>query len=283
MDAVEIEISAGLRLVLGRPPRRAEPGRVALLFDLGGEGRGPSLRLFDAAGLPASAAPSGAGVSLLIEAATWRRLGGAAPGEADARGYHLHGELRAIAVALVDGTLGDGALRDGAMPSGALRAWRAAKGVELLCETIRLGPAARAVPIAGTGAGAEAGAGLNMADAARILAARRMIDERWREPLSLAAIGRACGVNRAKLTRGFRGMFDCSIAEALAERRLTEARRMLAVTDLPVALVGYENGYLNKASFARAFSRRFGAPPSAWRAASHGRAGHSLTSEDLAA
>ena len=33
---------------------------------------------------------------------------------------------------------------------------------------------------------------------------------------------------------------------------------MLLTTDKPVSSIGYENGYLNNASFARAFSRRFG-------------------------
>jgi AraC family transcriptional activator of pyochelin receptor len=41
---------------------------------------------------------------------------------------------------------------------------------------------------------------------------------------------------------------------------------MLRTTDLPVSSIGYENGYLNNASFARAFSRRFGLSPSDFRA-----------------
>ena len=76
----------------------------------------------------------------------------------------------------------------------------------------------------------------------------------------------ACGINRANLTRGFRAMFRCSIADALAERRLGGARVMLLSTDLPVASVGYACGYLN-AALTRAFSRRFGLPPSQLRAA----------------
>ncbi len=93
-----------------------------------------------------------------------------------------------------------------------------------------------------------------------------MIDDRWNEKLTLDAIARACGLNRAKLTRGFREMFNCSIAEALAERRLLEARRLLLTTDLPVSSIGYESGYLNNASFSRAFSRHFGHSPSDYRA-----------------
>ena len=86
------------------------------------------------------------------------------------------------------------------------------------------------------------------------------------ETATLDGISRACGLNRAKLTRGFRDLFGCTIAQALAERRLSHARRMLLSTDKPVSSIGYENGYLNNASFARAFGRRFGVSPSDYRA-----------------
>jgi len=61
-------------------------------------------------------------------------------------------------------------------------------------------------------------------------------------------------------------MFDCSVAEAIAERRLEQASHMLLTTDLPVSSIGYENGYLNNAAFTRAFGRRFGVSPTDYRA-----------------
>ena len=69
---------------------------------------------------------------------------------------------------------------------------------------------------------------ISLADSRRIMEARRMIDQRCHEKLTLDAIARACGLNRAKLTRGFREMFDCTIAEALTERRLQQAQQMSA-------------------------------------------------------
>ena len=97
------------------------------------------------------------------------------------------------------------------------------------------------------------------------MAARQMIDDRASEKLTLDLIARGCGLNRSKLTRGFRELFNCTVAEAIAERRLDLARRMLLTTDLPVSSIGYESGYLNNASFARAFGRRFGRSPSDFR------------------
>lgn len=164
--------------------------------------------------------------------------------------FHLPTDLRAIALTLRDHD------RDG----GAGDIYRSAKAIELLCETWVCLDAGTLVPVAGD-------SDLSRADSLRLLAARRLIDERWSEKLSLPGIAAQCGLNREKLTRGFREMFACSVTEALSERRLTQAGRMLLTTDLPVSSVGYENGYLNNASFARAFGRRFGLSPSDYRAA----------------
>ena len=73
-------------------------------------------------------------------------------------------------------------------------------------------------------------------------------------------------VVRTMLGDGFRDMFDCSIADTLSAKRLEGARTLLLSTDLPVASIGYRCGYLNNASFTRAFARRFGAAPTQYRA-----------------
>ncbi len=50
-----------------------------------------------------------------------------------------------------------------------------------------------------------------------------------------------------------------------ARDAVDQARQMLAASDLPVASIGYRCGYLNNASFTRAFSRRFGIAPTQLR------------------
>lgn len=164
--------------------------------------------------------------------------------------FHLPSPLRTIALAL----------RDCDRDSEAGDIYRTAKAIELLCDTWTALDGGGLVPIAGD-------SDLSQADSRRLLEARRLIDEQWGQKLSLHGIAARCGMNREKLTRGFRKMFACSVAEALAERRLSEASRMLVTTDLPISSIGYENGYLNNASFARAFGRRFGLSPSGYRAA----------------
>lgn len=162
--------------------------------------------------------------------------------------WYLPTDLRAIALAITGCDL----------PEPARATLRLAKSIELLLAILTRAAAGQLVTADDSGE-------LREGDAVRILAARRLIDENWREKLTLDGIARTCGVNRAKLTRGFRAMFHCSIADALAENRLTRARHMLRETDLAVSSIGYACGYQNNASFTRAFSRRFGMPPSQLR------------------
>ncbi|MGK2909112.1 MAG: helix-turn-helix domain-containing protein [Sphingobium sp.] len=176
-----------------------------------------------------------------------QRIFGAVPvGQAS---WHLPSEMRAIALAIHDPQL----------PDSAHSTFRLAKSIELLCATFGMFADGALVPVDGNGT-------LSAGEAERIVAARRMIDDHWHEKLTLDTIARTCGLNRAKLTRGFRAMFDCSVSDAIAERRLGGARQMLLVTDLPVSSIGYRCGYLNNASFTRAFSRRFGLAPTRLRA-----------------
>lgn len=187
-----------------------------------------------------------ADVILLVAAEACTRIFGTVP---DAPGErHLPSDIRQVALAI----------RDCPLAEPARATLRLGKSIELLCTTLDRLDAL--IPVDGARA-------LSADDARRIVAARRMIDERWHEKLTLESIAAACGINRAKLTRGFRAMFDCSIADALAERRLGGARAMLLSTDLPVGSVGYACGYQNNAAFARAFARRFGVAPSRLRAA----------------
>lgn len=163
--------------------------------------------------------------------------------------YYLPAELRAISQAISDCTL----------PESAKITYRAGKSIELLCEIFTFLKNEILVPL-----GQDIS--LSHADGRRIVAARTLIDERWSEKLTIDMIACACGLNRAKLTRGFRDMFDCTIAEAISTQRLGEAGRMLTGTDLPVSSIGYKCGYQNNASFSRAFTRRFGIAPTEFRA-----------------
>ena len=196
---------------------------------------------------PTSVTIADSDLAFVVTAAACRRIFGDVP-TADAR-WHLPSELRALVMAILDCRL----------PGEARDTLCLAKSIELLCATFAMIGDDALIPSGGAN-------DLSEIDARRIVAARRLIDERWHEKLTLDTIARACGINRAKLTRGFRAMFDTTIADAIADRRLGGAGEMLRATDLPVSSIGYKCGYLNNASFTRAFSRRYGVAPTLYRA-----------------
>lgn len=135
---------------------------------------------------------------------------------------------------------------------------RLARSIELLCQVHQALANGTLVPSGGD-------AVLTEQDVAKIAAARREIDERWQEKLTIADIARNAGLNRDKLVRGFRDLYGKTIAEVLNERRLKEARKLLLASDLSVASVAYRCSYLNNASFTRAFSRHYGIAPTEFR------------------
>jgi AraC family transcriptional activator of pyochelin receptor len=184
-------------------------------------------------------------VVLIVQRAACTRLFGILPADGT---WHLAGDLRRHALAIRDCEAGE----------AARSTLRLARSIELLCQTFSLLAAGGLIP-------AHGDCVLSETDAARIAEARRIIEDRWQEKLTLESIGRACGLNRDKLSRGFRQVFDCSVSDLLAEKRLSGARQLLLATDLPISTVGYRCGYLNNASFTRAFSRRFGLAPSQLR------------------
>jgi AraC family transcriptional activator of pyochelin receptor len=196
---------------------------------------------------PAAAAMIESDLAFIVTSDACRRIFGFVPGE-DAR-WHLPSDMRAIVIAIVDCRL----------TPPARETLQLAKSIELLCAMFGKLEGEHLVPTDGSG-------DLNEVDARRHVAARRLIDEHWHEKLTLDSIARACGINRAKLTRGFRSMFDMSVADAIADLRLGGASQMLRSTDLPISSIGYRCGYLNNASFTRAFSRRYGVAPTLYRA-----------------
>ena len=106
---------------------------------------------------------------------------------------------------------------------------------------------------------------LSQAEMERLIEAKRILTTRFDEKLTLDLISRAVGLNRAKLTQGFREVFGQTVADCLAEQRLMKAATDLRSTSRPVSTIGYSAGYLNNASFARAFSKRFGICPTSYR------------------
>ena len=93
-----------------------------------------------------------------------------------------------------------------------------------------------------------------------------VIDERHGEPLSLRDVAREVGMTPGHLTTVVRRRTGRTVQEWIIERRMTEARGLLAETDLPVAEVARRVGMADPGYFSRLFGRAHGTSPRNWRA-----------------
>lgn len=98
-----------------------------------------------------------------------------------------------------------------------------------------------------------------------VLATLARIASGFREPVSTRALAAAEGLGSARLAQRFAKATGLTIKGALTERRLQEARRLLAETDLNVTEVGLESGFADLSYFNRAFKGATGLTASGWR------------------
>jgi len=93
------------------------------------------------------------------------------------------------------------------------------------------------------------------------------IEEHYREHVSLRDVARAVSLSPGHLTTVVRRKTGRTVQEWIAERRMVEARRLLADTDLAVEEVGRMVGYGDPGYFVRSFGHAHGITPLGWRRA----------------
>lgn len=106
-------------------------------------------------------------------------------------------------------------------------------------------------------------------DAAKRLVSRytALLEREFRSGSGVGDLAAALGVTATHLTRCCRLACGRSAIEILQDRRIFEARRMLAETKLPVGEIGESLGFTSAAYFTRAFHNLTGKSPSAFRRA----------------
>jgi AraC family transcriptional regulator len=96
--------------------------------------------------------------------------------------------------------------------------------------------------------------------------ARRLIEEEFASPLSLAGIAAVVGVHPVHLARQFRASQGCTVGEYIRRVRVGFARRELVMTDEPVAEIAFSAGFSDHSQLTKTFKRLTGRAPSAYRA-----------------
>lgn len=106
-------------------------------------------------------------------------------------------------------------------------------------------------------------------DATRRLVARytALLERDFRNGMGVAEFAAALGVTPTHLTRCCNAACGRSASALLQDRRIFEARKLLAETRIPVGRIADELGFNSAAYFTRAFQHLTGKSPSAFRRA----------------
>lgn len=99
------------------------------------------------------------------------------------------------------------------------------------------------------------------------------IEQGFGGPLTLADVARTVGLTPGYLTTWVRKRTGKTVQEWIIERKLVEARKLLAESDLPVSAVARAVGFTDPAYFSRMFAREVGMSPRRWRSGLPGHTG----------
>jgi AraC family transcriptional regulator, transcriptional activator of pobA len=94
-----------------------------------------------------------------------------------------------------------------------------------------------------------------------------VIEQRYPQPLSLRDVAAAVNISPGHLTSTVRRQTGRTVQQWITERRMVQARRLLAATELPVGEVGRRVGFPDAGYFARTFGKVHGTSPVQWRRA----------------
>jgi AraC family transcriptional activator of pobA len=104
-----------------------------------------------------------------------------------------------------------------------------------------------------------------------VAAVFEVVETRYHEPISLRDVADAVGLTPGHLTTVIGRRTGRTVQQWITERRMREARRLLADTDLAVAEVARRTGYREAGYFVRRFRAEHGVTPGVWRRAGRER------------
>ena len=100
-----------------------------------------------------------------------------------------------------------------------------------------------------------------------LLRAKDLADARYADQLGVDELAAVAGLSRAHFSREFRRAFGESPHAYVLTRRLERAAALLRTTDRSVVEICFAVGLRSVGSFTSSFTRAYGVPPTAYRAA----------------
>jgi len=98
------------------------------------------------------------------------------------------------------------------------------------------------------------------ADVQQLTSVKQLLETDYAHHLTLEELARRAGLNRRKLTEGFKALFGTGVHEYLLEQRMIQAGNFLR-QGLSVNEVSEKVGYQGHGAFSRAFKRYYGLSP----------------------
>lgn len=105
----------------------------------------------------------------------------------------------------------------------------------------------------------------NSQEMTTVFLAQRYVAQNFRERLTLADVADLFRVSKYHLSRRFQSITGYGFQKYLVVCRLSEAKRLLQTSDLPITQITEQCGYLNVNSFIRAFRDHEGTTPLQFR------------------
>lgn len=94
---------------------------------------------------------------------------------------------------------------------------------------------------------------------------RQYIDENFSQSISLDQLARYAGLNKYYLVHVFNREMGCSPISYLIERRISESKRLLSATRIPVQQISRQLGFSSPSYFSQSFRRATGLSPAEFR------------------
>jgi AraC-like DNA-binding protein len=95
--------------------------------------------------------------------------------------------------------------------------------------------------------------------------ATELLRENLDGSVRLADLAGECDLSVSHFCRAFKASFGVTSHQWLTERRIERAKELLGDTTRPLVDVALQAGFGDQTSFTKAFRRRMGVPPGAWR------------------
>ncbi|MEO1627089.1 MAG: AraC family transcriptional regulator, partial [Bacteroidota bacterium] len=91
------------------------------------------------------------------------------------------------------------------------------------------------------------------------------IEENFKEDLNIERVEAVCHYSYRNINRIFEALHQETIGKYIKRLRLEKAAQYLKYTDMGIADISYEVGFEERAAFNKAFKKKYGCSPSAFR------------------